>query len=125
MPSSRSRPSGGDHHPADEVVAAIRSSIDNIRATWPTVDVVELIPIVGGPGSQPCEATTQPGRIVDASLMNPAMNAAIAEAVNGVDVVAGPDLLLANCSEYQDGLGHITSEGSRHIASVLAEYYGT
>lgn len=116
---------GWEHHPADEVVAAIRSSIDNIRATWPTVDVVELIPIVGGPDGQPCEATTQPGRIVDASLMNPAMYAAIAEAVNGDDVVAGPDLLLADCSQYQDGLGHITSEGSRHIASVLAEYYGT
>jgi hypothetical protein len=103
---------------------ALRTSIANIRATWPSLEVVELIPIVGGPEGQPCEATTQPGRIVDASLMNPVMNAAIAQVVDGDDVRAGPDLQLAECSLYQDGLGHLTTEGSRFIASILAEHYG-
>lgn len=111
--------------PAEETVSELETVIANIRAAWPTVEVIELIPIVGGPGGQPCEAATQPGRTVDASAMNPVMNTVIAEVADGRDVRAGPDLQLADCSQYADGIGHITPEGSRIIASVLAEHYGT
>ena len=116
---------GWQHRSNDELLAAIRSTIANIQATWPTVEVVELIPIVGGPDAAPCEAASQPGRPVDASLMNPAMTAAISQVVDGGAVVAGPDPLLADCSQYADGLGHISVDGSRHVASVLADHYGT
>ncbi len=111
------------NQPTEETVSELKTVIANIRAAWPTVEVVELIPIVGGPGGQPCEAASQPGRTVDASAMNPAMNAVITEVADGRDVRQGPDLELADCSQYADGIGHITLEGSRYIASVLAEHY--
>jgi hypothetical protein len=62
---------------------------------------------------------------VDASGMNPVMTTAIAQVANGRDVVAGPDLLLADCTQYLDGMGHLTQEGSQYIASVVAAHYGT
>jgi hypothetical protein len=109
--------------PPEDVAAALQASIDNIRTTWPSVETIELIPIVGGPGGQPCELASFGGRTVDASGMNPAMNAVIAQVADGERVVAGPDLLLADCSQYLDGMGHLTKEGSRAIASDLAEHY--
>ena len=113
------------NHSSEEMASELQTATANIRATWPSVEVIELIPIVGGPGGQPCEATSQPGRTVDASLMNPVMNGLIADVANGDDVRAGPDLQLADCSQYMDGIGHITPEGSRHVAAVIAEHYGT
>jgi hypothetical protein len=107
------------------VIAELGASIDNIRAAWPTVRVIELIPIVGGPGGGPCPDPVRPDRDVDASFMNPPVVEAIDDVANGADVVAGPDLLLADCSQFSDGKGHLTPEGSRHIASVLAEHYGS
>lgn len=116
---------GWRSRPVEDVIAAIDASIANIRATWPTVEVVELIPIVGGPDAQPCEIPSQAGtRIVDASGMNPAMTAVIGQVANGRDVLAGPDLLLADCTQYLDGMGHLTQEGSEYIASVVAAHYG-
>jgi hypothetical protein len=112
--------------PLEDIVGDIRASIDNIRARWPTVRLVELVPIVGGPDAQQCVLPSQAGsRIVDASGMNPVMTTAIAQVANGRDVVAGPDLLLADCTQYLDGMGHLTQEGSQYIASVVAAHYGT
>lgn len=107
-----------------DVVTALTASIANIRGHWPSAGVVELIPIVGGPGGQPCPADTR-GGAVDASEMNPLMNDVIAEVADGADVIAGPDLLLADCSQYLDGRGHLTEEGSLSIALALAEHYAT
>lgn len=109
---------------AEDVAAALRTSIENIRATWPSATTIELIPVVGGPGAQPCELASFGGRTVDASGMNPAMTAVISGVADGERVVAGPDLLLADCGQYLDGMGHLTPDGSRYIASVLAEHYG-
>jgi len=116
---------GWRSRPVEDVVAALQASIANIRATWPSAEVIELIPIVGGPDAQPCVVPSQSGtRTVDASGMNPAMTAIIAQVANGQDVVAGPDLLLADCMQYLDGMGHLTQEGSEYIASVVAAHYG-
>jgi hypothetical protein len=106
----------------DDVVGALRMSIANFQARWPTANVVVLIPIVGGPDGQPCPADTR-GGAVGASVMNPLMNDVIAEVADGAEVVAGPDLLLEDCSQYADGKGHLTEEGSRYIASALAEHF--
>jgi hypothetical protein len=116
---------GWRSRPVEDQVGDLQASIANIRATWPSVEVIELIPVVGGPDALPCEIPTQVGaRTVDASGMNPAMTALIAQVANGQDVLAGPDLLLADCRQYLDGLGHLTQEGSEYIASVIAAYYG-
>jgi hypothetical protein len=108
----------------DAVVAELRSSIDNIRAAWPTVDLIELIPIVGGPGGEPCSDPDVPDKGVHATIMYPAMVSAIAAVENGVDVVAGPDLRVADCALFRDGAGHLTVEGSALVAAELAEHYG-
>jgi hypothetical protein len=107
------------------VIAELGASIDNIRAVWPTVRVIELIPIVGGPGSGPCHDPDVPDKGVQASFMNPAMVDAITEVANGADIVAGPDLLVADCAQFRDGPGHLTTEGASYIASVLAKHYGS
>lgn len=116
---------GWRSRPVEDVVAALQAVIANIRATWPSAEVIELIPIVGGPDAQPCVVPSQAGtRTVDASGMNPEMTSVIAQVANGQDVVAGPDLLLADCMQYLDGMGHLTQGGSQYIASVVAAHYG-
>jgi hypothetical protein len=109
----------------DAVVAELRASIENIRAAWPSVEVVELIPIVGGPGGEPCDDATHPDKGVLASMMYPVMTAAIDEVIDGSGVVAGPDLELTDCALFRDGTGHLTPSGSREVASALATYYGS
>ncbi len=106
------------------VEAELRSSIDNIRATWPTLRTIELIPIVGGPGGRPCDDPRAPDKGILASYMNPPVVDAIAAVTTG-DVVAGPDLLVADCSQFRDGTGHLTIDGSSYVASVLADHYGS
>jgi hypothetical protein len=113
-----------DWQSPDAVLAELRSSIDNIRATWPSANVIELIPIVGGPGGGPCFDPVRPDKGVLASMMYPVMTAAIAEVAGG-DVVAGPALELEDCAQYRDGTGHLTIDGSSYIASILAERYGS
>jgi hypothetical protein len=107
------------------VIAELRSSIDNIRAAWPTVELIELIPIVGGPGGEPCSDPDAPDKGVQASFMYPAMVSAIAAVENGTDVVAGPDLRVTDCDLFRDGAGHLTQEGSTRVAEQLAEHYGS
>lgn len=106
----------------------LRASLENIRATWPTVEVVEMIPIVGGPSGEPCRGGDDKNGVtptVAASLMHPVMNEAIAEVADGTAVRAGPDLLLADCAQYRDATGHLAPDGAHFVATQLAEYYGT
>jgi hypothetical protein len=114
-----------DWQAPDAVLADLRASLDNIRATWPSVEAVELIPIVGGPGSEACYDPDVPDKGVLASFMNPPMVDAIAEVADGTDVIAGPNLLLADCAQFRDGTGHLTIEGSAFVAAELAEHYGS
>jgi hypothetical protein len=104
----------------DEVAALLVQSIDNIRAKWPTAGLIELIPIVGGPDAQPCPAGAG---FVFASQMYPTMTEVIAGVANGQDILAGPDQLLADCSQYRDNRGHLTTAGSEYIASGLAQHF--
>lgn len=111
-----------------ELADLLRASLENIRATWPTVEVIDVIPIVGGPSGGPCQAEEDKGnvtsRTVLASLMNPVMNQVIAEVANGGDVRAGPNLLLDDCAQYRDGVGHLAPDGAQSVAARLAEHYG-
>lgn len=116
---------GWQARPVEEIIDALEATLLNIRTAWPTVERIELVPVVGGPDQELCELASFGGRRVDASAMNPAMTSVIAQVVNGEDVVAGPNLLLADCSQYRDGLGHLGEEGARYIASVVAEHYAT
>jgi hypothetical protein len=107
----------------DAVLDELRSSVENIRAAWPSVQVVELIPIVGGPGGRPCGDPTHPDKGVLASMMYPVMNEAIARVANGDGVVAGPPLELSDCLLFRDGAGHLTPRASREVASTVASFY--
>lgn len=111
-----------DWHSPDTVVTELAATIENIRATWPSVRVIELIPIVGGPDGGPCLDPDRPDKGVVASFMYPIVTTAIASVAGG-DVVAGPDLELEDCAQYRDGSGHLTIDGSAYVASVLAEHF--
>lgn len=103
-----------------QILASLQASITNILATWTSCTRLDLIPIVGGPNHGVC---TIGGKKVDASLMHPRMDTAIASAVNGTTVFAGPDLLLDNCNGYADKLGHLNASGSADIAAKVAAFY--
>lgn len=102
------------------ILAALNATLVNIRATWPSVVEVDLIPIVGGPNHGVCSIGR---RKVDATLMHPRMDMAVASGTNELDVLAGPDLLVAACSDYADGMGHLLPSGSVFVAGQVAAFY--
>ena len=89
----------------------LSQAIININANWPTASLV-LIPIVGGPNHQTCPIGN---KIVGASGMHPKMDTAIASS----GILAGPDLLVAKCSQYSDAKGHLTATGGIYVASQM------
>src|SRR3990172_5388812 len=65
-----------DWQSPDAVLAELRSSIDNIRATWPSVNIIDLIPIVGGAGGGARFDPIRPPTGGRASLMYPGRSGA-------------------------------------------------
>jgi hypothetical protein len=104
-----------------DIAATLSTAVANIRARWPTVTRVDVAPIVGGPGHTTCALTDT--RNVDATFMHPRIDAAIALVVNGVDLVAGPDLLASACTDFTDGMGHLSTAGSAYVAGQVAQHY--
>lgn len=100
-------------------VEHIQATIANIRARFPGVRHIMLQPVVGGPQHSTC---TFEGQTVRASFDQPYIDMAISEIVGGA-IVAGASPVVANCSQYQDVLGHLTPEGYRYVAQGLGEYY--
>lgn len=105
-----------------QIAAGLATVVANIRAAWPSVARVDLVPVVGGPGHSICQLS---GRTVDATRMHPRIDTAIASVANGVDVTDGPDLLVGACADYQDGMGHLLPTGSAFVAAAMAQAYAT
>ena len=103
------------------ITTYLLSAIANIRSHWPTIGRIDLVPIVGGPNHQTCPVSANHN--VRATEMHPRMDAVIAVVVNGVDVFAGPDLLVSACSDFSDAHGHLTLSGSAFIAQAVAQFY--
>jgi hypothetical protein len=100
-----------------EMLDLLRRVIDNARAHYPSLERIDLVPIVGGPEHEEC-----PG--VLATRMHPRMDAIIASAVDGELVFAGPDLVADSCADFRDATGHLSSDGAAHAADAMAAAYG-
>jgi hypothetical protein len=108
----------GFEQASDALIAdGLSTVVANIRATWPSVARVALVPIVGGPDHSLCQID---GRTVDATRMHPRIDTAIAAVADGVGVLDGADLLVSSCADYADGLGHLLPSGSAFVAQTVA-----
>lgn len=104
-----------------DIAATLSTAVVNIRSAWPTVTRVDVSPIAGGPGHTTCPLTET--RDVEATTMHPRIDAAIALVANGVDLLAGPDLLVSACADFTDAGGHLTTAGSEFVATQVAQHY--
>lgn len=97
---------------------AIREAVDTIRRRVPSAAELVLQPVVGGPANATCAVE---GRPVRASVNHPDID----EAIDGLGIgTVGASPEVRDCSEYADGLGHLTEDGSRAVATGLAAHYG-
>jgi len=111
----------GFEQASDALIAdGLSTVVANIRAAWPSVARVDLVPIVGGPDHSLCQID---GRTVDATRMHPRIDTAIAAVADGVGVLDGVDLLVSSCADYADGLGHLLPSGSAFVAQTVATSY--
>ena len=115
-----SGPFGNDE---DAWVAAISAAVDAIFVRFASANRVELMPVVGGPDHDVC---TFEGERVSASWQHLYIEAAIARVVaedtTGI-LVAAPSPHVRRCSDYRDGLGHLTDHAAEAIGRELAAHY--
>lgn len=111
---------------------AIEATLRTIRQKIPSARQIILQPVVGGPGDEPCSCTERCGdrAQVRASWQHRHIRKAIERVVeehasqpNGVEVVAGFSPQVRDCTDYYDGLGHLTPEAAEDVARRIAEYY--
>jgi hypothetical protein len=103
----------------DQFVAQLDLALANIRAKWPTIGVIYLVPIVGCPNHAICS-----GNGYGASTMHLMADTVMGLRVNGVDLLAGPDLLIDTCSNFVDPRGHMNVAGSTYVAGTVASWVG-
>jgi poly(3-hydroxybutyrate) depolymerase len=106
-------------------VDAINATIGTTIVKLPGVRRIVLQPVIGGPGHQLC---TNGAQVVQASESHPYIDEAIAIVVAAragtqPEVVAGISPEVRDCSEYADGLGHLTHSGAVAAAGVIGNYY--
>ncbi len=101
----------------------IAAAIANIRAKYPAVVRIDLMPIVGGPQHQVCTLTID-GRTqqVWASETHVVVDAAIADSISG-DVLASISPEVASCAQYRDFSGHLTPEGNAYVGGTVGQWY--
>ena len=102
---------------SDQIAEALSASLRNIRTTWPTIEDIVVVPIVGGPNHSIC--TMPDGREVDATRMHGVLEAVIDDSDG---IIAGPDLLVSTCEHFRDGMGHLTGGGPAEVARQVAAF---
>jgi hypothetical protein len=105
-------------HTDAEVLAFLRSAISNVRHYVPSVAQVALMPVNGGPNGEPCLGKS--GRTVWATAIHAQMVGVIDQIV-GDDVVFAGDFPVASCSMFEDGRGHLTTEGAEYIGGLVVQ----
>jgi hypothetical protein len=108
---------GFEHATNEQIAAGLSAAIRNIRSTWPTIEDIVVMPIVGGPNHSVC--TMPDGRVVDATKMHTPLDEVIADADG---IVVGPDLLVSTCEHFRDGMGHLSGGGPAEIARQVADF---
>jgi predicted esterase len=106
-------------------VDAINATIDTVVLKLPSARRVVLQAVIGGPGHQLC---TNGSQVVQASASHPYIDEAIAIVVAAragtlPEVIAGISPEVRDCSDYDDGLGHLTRSGAVAAAQSIGNYY--
>ena len=114
----------GSHGDDDDAwVDAIAIAVNAVFVRFASTNRLELVPVVGGPDHQEC---THDGERVRSSWQHAHIDAAIARVVaedtTGA-LIAGPSPHVRGCSDYRDGLGHLSDDAAEAIGRELAEYY--
>jgi hypothetical protein len=105
----------------DDIVAALRRTIANIRSRYPSVREIVLFPTLTGPNRQPCYIG---GELVTASQSHVLVPSAI-EKVTGAGVVGGFTPEVRSCADYADSTGHLTREGAAAAGTLIASYFSS
>lgn len=100
--------------------ARIAEAVDATRVHYPNVRSIRLQPVVGGPDHQLCPTD---GGYVRASFNHPLIHQTILDLVGVVDATIGADPLVRDCSDYRDGQGHLTSDGSAYQGRKIGVFY--
>jgi len=102
-------------------VADLTKVVAMIHQELPSVKTIVLQPLVGGPSEGICHDGS--GDVVNASLIHPFAEQAIAQVVDGSDIVQGPDPHVGDCGMFADSTGHLTAAGSDYVAGVEGAYW--
>ena len=99
----------------------IRAAIDRIRIEIPTVSVIVLQPVVGGPEGEACFLG---GSQVRADLQHPYIWEAILEVSSeSTNVLAGMQPRVDSCADFRDGRGHLTEDAIPRVGADIGDYY--
>ncbi len=110
------------HDPSQQNVATTamltEQAIDTVRSKIPSVQEIDLLAVVGGPSHDDCggvfAATIHP-------IVDQAISRVLTDVTTGVGTTISPEV--SDCSMFRDGKGHLTDEGSEHVAQELAAAY--
>jgi hypothetical protein len=99
----------------------IRDAIDRISIEIPTVSVIVLQPVVGGPEGEACFLG---GSQVRADLQHPYIWEAILEVSSeSTNVLAGMQPRVDSCADFRDSRGHLTEDAIPRVGADIGDYY--
>lgn len=112
-------------------VADIEIALNNIRAKFPSVEVIALQPVVGAPVGDPDDSCPSPlplppplddgtGRVRASWQATPILEAVEIVAGNHPDVVAGATTRVRSCGHFVDGIGHLSNGQMLSGAATVA-----
>ncbi len=101
----------------DEWASDVQKVVALIQQKYPKVREILLMPVVGAPEGQ-CQN-------VRAASNYPSVVAAIGQVAGQGIVRAGAAPVVADCSWFMDGMGHLTADAAAAVKRQLQEYYRT
>jgi hypothetical protein len=122
----------------------LEATIKTIILQIPSVRQIILEPVVGGPDHQTCPCNADPnaimgcdcdtcdGTTVRASWQHEIIDSVINEIVSdyqsgiynpGSEIVVGYSPEVRTCSDYFDGIGHLTTEGAGAVGVSIAQFH--
>jgi hypothetical protein len=110
--------------PHGDAVADWQTDIERvirlIKEKLPSVEIILLQAVVGGPEDSPCVAD----RTVRAAWQHYPVREAIQTIAAADSAVAeGYAPVLSSCDGYRDALGHLTAEGAAEIGERIGRFY--
>jgi hypothetical protein len=95
--------------------ALLDEALAQVHSHWPSIGVIYLVPVVGGPNEAICSPNGWGASSMHVNLIDPLL-ATRPEPL-------GPDLHIDSCSNYVDPRGHMNAAGSAYVAAQVAEFF--